>query len=193
MQSKSEFLLSAISEAQETIRSLDVKLAALLVAVLVPVPLLSPLAQCFGSVYKTWPGALSAIALAVFLMAWLSALHCFVMAIGAISNPANKIPNAHLYKGVFFAGGNFNFGLLDAYENSSKTRAAVDPAAHLANIPDTVDAILAELSFEHLKLTYIRDLKFHRMRIGFRSSGIAFACGFVIFVVGRYYTTQCGA
>ena len=41
-----EFLKGAIEEAQLTIRALDVKLAALLVAVCVPVPLLSGIAQC---------------------------------------------------------------------------------------------------------------------------------------------------
>ena len=52
MKSKIEFLVAAMNETQATIRALDVKLAALLVAVLTPISLLSTISAPFVLIYS---------------------------------------------------------------------------------------------------------------------------------------------
>lgn len=192
MNSRKEFVIAAVADAQATIRGLDVKLAALLVAVLVPIPLLSSIAECFAGIYSRWSGVLVGSALIVFSLCWALAILCYARAIGAISSPSRHILNGTNFIGSFYGPGQFTFLPIDAILNRSSVISKTDPTTHVQTMPDTPDDIERELAFEHLKLIYIRDIKLLRLQWGFRFSGIAISMGALLFVVARYYIRQCG-
>ena len=62
----------------------------------------------------------------------------------------------------------------------------------MQSMPTTPDDIEREMSFEHLKLIYIRDIKLLRVRWGFRLTGLTVILGASLFTVARYYIKQCG-
>ena len=66
------------------------------------------------------------------------------------------------------------------------------PQEHLDDVPTTDGGAALELSFEHLKIAYIRDLKMFRMRWGFRFSGVALLVGGAFYLLGTVYTSSCG-
>ncbi|MEZ8141908.1 hypothetical protein [Enterovibrio sp. FF113] len=57
-----------------------------------------------------------------------------------------------------------------------------DIANVAATYPDTADGIELELSFEHMKLIYIRDIKLHRLNFSLAVSAIWFAVGLCAFI-----------
>jgi len=192
MNSRKEFVVAAIGEAQATIRALDVKLAALLVAVLAPIPMLASIAECFAGIYSRWSGFLVGSVFVAFSLCWALAILCYARAIGAISSPSKHVLNGAKYSGSLFGPGLFNFLPIDAILNRSSVISKVDPLAHVHTMPSTSDDIERELAFEHLKLIYIRDIKLLRLQWGFRFSGAAISIGALLFVVARYYVKQCG-
>jgi hypothetical protein len=192
MNSRKEFAVAAIAEAQATIRALDVKLAALLVAVLAPIPLLPSIAECFAGIYSRWSGFLVGSTLVVFSLCWALAILCYARAIGAISSPSKHILNGTSFTGSLYGPGLFNFLPIDAILNRSSVISKIDPLAHVMTMPSTPDDIERELAFEHMKLIYIRDIKLLRLQWGFRFSGTAISIGSLLFVVSRYYIKQCG-
>lgn len=192
MHSRLDFLSAAVAEAQATIRALDVKLAALLVAALVPVPLLASIAECFAGIYKAWGGVFVGVTLIVFCCAWSLSIVCFALAIGAISSPAAHVKSAASYTGSLFSPGLYRFTLLDAVANRDAVLSQLEPSAHLQRLPSSEAEIESELSFEHLKLIYIRDIKLLRLRWGFRFAASASVIGAVLYAIGRYHLKQCG-
>lgn len=187
-----EFLKDAVQDGQETIRALDVKIAALLVAVMVPVPLLGSISSCLKEVYLQYSSYPLAALLFVFALAWVGAIICFSLAIGAVNNPSTHVRGAGSLKGVQFLPGQYSFSAVDAFINRSTVVAKQTPQEHLDEVPTTDNAAALELSFEHLKIAYIRDLKMFRMRWGFRFSGVALLVGGAFYLLGTVYTSSCG-
>lgn len=192
MNSRKEFAIAAVTEAQATIRALDVKLAALLVAVLAPITLLSSIAECFAGIYSQWGGFLVGSALIGFSLCWALAILCYLLAIGAISSPSNHILNGVICTGSLYGPGLFTFSPIDAILNRRSVISKVDPVKHIQSMPATPTDIEREMAFEHLKLIYIRDIKLLRLQWGFRFTGVAVAIGTLLYAIGRYYIRQCG-
>lgn len=192
MNSRKEFIIAAIAEAQATIRALDVKLAALLIAALTPIPMLSSIAECFAGIYSRWGGFFVGAALVVFSLCWALAILCYARAIGAISSPSAHILNGASFTGSLYGPGLFSFSPIDAILNRTSVLSKADPIAHIQAMPATPEDVERELAFEHLKLIYIRDIKLLRLQWGFRFSGTAISIGSLLFVTARYYVKQCG-
>lgn len=187
-----DFLKDAVQDGQETIRALDVKLAAVLVAIMVPIPLLGSISGCLKAVYLQYPTYPLATLLFIFAFAWIGAILSFSLAIGAIGNPAIHVRGAGSLKGVLFLPGQYSFSAVDAFLNRSDVVARQTPQEHLDDVPTTDSSAALELSFEHLKIAYIRDLKMFRMRWGFRFSGVALLVGGAFYLLGTIYTSSCG-
>jgi len=192
MDSRKDFLIAAVSDAQANIRALDVKLAALLVAVLAPIPMLPAISECFAGVYARWGGICIGTVLVLFSASWVMAVLCYARSIGAISSPNQHILNGNTSNGAFYGPGIYSLSLLDTVVNRKAVVSAIDPSTHLQKMPATRDDIEREMAFEHLKLIYIRDIKLHRLSWGFRFSAVAATIGSLLFVTARYYVKQCG-
>lgn len=192
MHNRSEFVIAAVTEAQLTIRALDVKLAALLIAALAPIPILAPIAECFSSFYLHWENWFVGGVIVVVCSSWGLAILCYALAIGALSSPSQHVALAGGVSGALYSPGIYKLSFIDALINRSNVLSEVNVLTHLTNMPSTQIAIDREMAYEHLKLIYIRDIKLLRLRWGFRLSGLALAIAAVVYVVARYHVDQCG-
>jgi hypothetical protein len=192
MDSRAAFLAAAVEEAQSTIRAIDVKIGVLLVFALAPIALISSISICFSSVYKNWSGFFSGTLIAAICISWALTVLCYLLAVGAINNPARHVKDSDNHHGNFWGAGLYNFEFQDAMLNRASVKSKKDPLMHLESMPKNQEEILKELAFEHLKLIYIRDIKIFRMRWGYKFSGISITLGTVLYLFGRYYTNGCG-
>ncbi|GIA88561.1 hypothetical protein VCSRO41_1040 [Vibrio cholerae] len=176
--------MAAIQDCQATIRATDVKVGALLTGLLLPfsqisqiwkyLEQLSTLIECRAVIY-------------LFFVLWLLAIYSLVRTISAIDNPSNHIVNESTCKGTFYGGRLYRFGFLDTLLNREIIKADKDIASFAATYPNTLDEIELELSFEHMKLIYIREIKLHRLNFSLRLSAIWFAVGLCAFAYLKAY------
>jgi hypothetical protein len=183
---KINFLYAAIADTQATIRAIDVKVGAILVAILLPVQNFSRIFSHLNAIALP-PSPMWSQALAVlFIVVWLAALIVLVKALAAIDNPAKHIVNSNSATGVFFAGGLYPLGILDAFFNRSVIRASKKSDAFAGQLPSTLDEVVNELTFEHMKLVYIREIKLKRLYWGLRLSEIWLGLGIAIYLYSKY-------
>lgn len=192
MDSASAFLDRAIEENQLTIRAIDIKVTALLAAILAPLAAISRVFAHLENFYCIWPQWPMFAVNMIFLLLWWLALVCLVLAIGAIDNPAIHIPQVKQYRGSFYAGGLFNLTWVDAILNRSNVMARKNPENYMAELPRTPDEIVNELVFEQMKLAYIRDIKLNRLKWAFRFAGGWLFLGICIFLVSHYRSAIVG-
>ncbi|WP_419239315.1 hypothetical protein [Photobacterium leiognathi] len=178
MDSKSDFIMAAIDDCQATIRATDVKVGALLTGLLLP----------FSKVSQIWdyleqlPKILDYNALTyLFFALWFLAICSLVRTISAIDNPSKHIVNNSACEGTFYRGGLYSFKCLDSLLNRDVIKANIDMTSFAATYPDTPDDIELELSFEHMKLIYIREIKLHRLNFSLWLSAIWFVAGLCAF------------
>lgn len=192
MRDRTDFLAAAVAEAQSTIRAIDVKVSALLVAALVPIPLLGGIIPCLANIYNRWPLLPVGAAISALAVAWALAVYCYVRAISAIDSPAQHVLSGSDRSGALYSPALYSLGWLDALFNRAGVQSKVDTLAHLLTFPVDQAAIEKELAFEHLKLAYIRDVKLTRLKWGVRLSAVAVTLGTALYAVGRYHLAQCG-
>lgn len=186
MRSKAEFVTAAIIDTQSTIRAIDVKIGALLVAILAPLTGLGRIFRHIENISAHSPQVFNLIISVVFVAAWLLALTALIRGLSAIDNPSDHIVNATKRKGSFYGGGLYAFGILDAFLNRSIIKANKDPVSFSTELPDSEADILDELVFEHMKLIYIRDAKLNRLKWAMRFSLVWLSFGIFIYLSSKY-------
>ncbi|EHK9576328.1 MULTISPECIES: hypothetical protein [Vibrio] len=179
MDSKSDFIMAAIQDCQATIRATDVKVGALLTGLLLP---FSKISQIWNYLEQLSTLIEHNAVTYLFFTLWFLAICSLVRTISAIDNPSSHIVNESACKGTFYSGGLYRFGFLDSLLNREFIKADKDIASFAATYPDTPDDIELELSFEHMKLIYIREIKLHRLNFSLRLSAIWFAVGLCAFI-----------
>lgn len=186
MDKKADFIAAAILDTQATIRAVDVKIAAFLVAILAPLGNVNRIFSHLGHFGSQTPRWLFLSIVVAFLLTWVLALVAFVRAIGAIDNPARHIINSSSISGSFYAGGLYKLGVLDVFLNREIIKASTDPLTFAVQVPDTSAAMEVELVFEQMKIAYIRDIKFNRLNWGMRFSLAWLVLGIGIFIFSKY-------
>jgi len=185
MDSKRDFILAAINDTQSTIRSIDVKVAALLTGLLIP---LSSLGKIWGHIFHIYSVNQSFYAIvlgSLFFVIWLIAVYSLIRTMSAIDNPAKHIVNSNNYKGSFYGGGLFSFGCLDVLFNRAIIKAEKDVVSFSKDYPSSEEEIISELSFEHMKLVYIREIKLHRFKNSMTIATIWLALGLCIYLYSK--------
>ncbi len=185
MDRKSDFILSSIQDAQATIRSIDVKVAALLTGLLVPISSLGKIWNHLVHISSLTSNILAVLIGVIFLLFWLAAIVSLVRTLSAIDNPADHIINSSNYKGIFYGGGLFQFGWLDVLLNRSVIKANKDVVTFSQAYPDNEEEIISELSFEHMKLIYIREIKLHRFKSSLKIAFIWLILGMSIYLYSK--------
>ncbi len=185
MDSKSDFILSAISDTQATIRSIDVKVVALLTGLLIPISSLGKIWNHLAHISSLISYVLAISIGLIFFLLWLISILSLVRTLSSIDNPANHIVNSSEYKGAFYGGGLFDFNWLDVVLNRTVIKANKDVAVFSKSYPDNESDIIDELSFEHMKLIYIREIKLHRFKWSMRMSFIWAALSIGIYVFSK--------
>lgn len=186
MDKKADFIAAAILDTQATIRAVDVKVAAFLVAILSPLGNVNRIFAHLGHFGNQSPRWIFLFIVVAFLVTWVFALVALVRAIGAIDNPSRHIINSSSLKGSFYAGGLYKLGIVDVFLNREIIKASTDPMTFAAQIPGTSAEMEVELVFEQMKLVYIRDIKFNRLNWGMRFSLAWLVLGIGIFVFSKY-------
>lgn len=179
MDNKTHFIAAAIQDCQATIRATDVKVGALLAGLLLP----------FAQISHIW-GYLENLALlieshcftVVFFLLWFSAIFSLVRTISAIDNPASHIVNEDTCKGAFYGTKLYDFGFWDSFLNRKVVKAKKDITNFASAYPSSEQDIELELSFEHMKLIYIREIKLHRLQFALRLSATWFVIGMCAFI-----------
>jgi len=186
---KRDYLLTAINDTQATIRAIDVKVAALLAAVLIPISKLGSIIYHLKRFTELSPNWIFCIFTILFLIAWALTLIAFFRAIDGIDNPACHIVNANDRKGTFYGGGLYELGLWDVFFNRKEIKANKDPNTFSQSLPNNETEIENELAFEQMKLIYIREMKLNRLHWGYRFLLIWFILGIFIYFISNYFVS----
>lgn len=187
METKQEFIVNAISDTQATIRSIDVKIGALLAGTLLPIGILDKILHGFKDIECHYGHSVYMVIFITFLLFWLLTVITAVRTISAINSPAKHIVNYEKYSGVYYAGGLYDFNWQDALINRSEVKAKKDVAEFSRCFPKDSDEIFYELAFEHLKLAYIRDIKLHRLEFSIYFAGLWVSIGVISFLLAIFH------
>lgn len=181
---KVTFITTAIADTQATIRSIDVKIAALLTGMLLPLSSLGHIWSHLLHLSSRCQWVTITIGILFFFL-WILAVLLLVRAISAIDNPAQHILNIETYKGSFYGVGLYKFGFQDMILNRSINKATKNVTEFLEEYPNDLIAITAELTFEHMKLIYIRDIKLFRLNLSLKIGFIWLLLGIIIYVISK--------
>lgn len=185
MDNKTAFIAGAILDIQSTIRAIDVKIGALLAAVLIPFSNLGRICAHFQNISQNYNKSLILVLLVLFFSSWMLSIIALIRGLAAIDNPAKHIVNSSNYKGSFYGANLYNFGFLDCFLNRSVIKANKDVSTFELDIPDSKNKIEGELVFEQLKLIYIRDAKLHRLKWGVNCASLWFVLGLISYVISK--------
>lgn len=153
-----EFLYKTIEDAQATIRAIDVKLGFLFVVVFLPVAALGSVIEGARDVYAG-PSCYFFAMAAVFL-SWFLSLVLLLKSVSTISNPGKHV-SLGLGEGVYYGAGLYRFKFIDGFFNfPNASKYSLDE--YLVKIPRQEAELLRELTYEKMKLGYIRDVKIYR-------------------------------
>jgi hypothetical protein len=164
MKDKISFITNAITDTQATIRAIDTKLGAITALSLLPFSVVGKIWANIGQISTNTSPWLGCSLGLLFFVVWFTSLFILIKTISAIDDPKIHIKDVNQAKGTFYSGGLFKFGYKDYFLCSSSIESDRSVEEQLASYPNTEAEIAKELSFEHLKLVYIRDIKSHRLR-----------------------------
>lgn len=187
MDKSTEFIAAAVHDIQATIRAVDVKIGALLTAVLLPFAAFGRVWAHFSHLLSVVPSCFGLLLTVIFYLTWALAVFVLVRSLAAIDNPAIHISNCGACRGSFYGGGIYKLSLVDALFNRSDVKSSIDVAALVANAPKTEDEIAAELAFEQLKVVYIRDIKIHRLNVAINIAFVWVFIGLASFFISKVF------
>ncbi|MBC5798883.1 MAG: hypothetical protein GIX03_13300 [Candidatus Eremiobacteraeota bacterium] len=175
------FVLEAVKDIQETIRAIDTKVGILLAALAIPIPFVD---KAFSAIDQHGAALgprtiLGAIGFVTYILAALVA----VRALTGIGNAAEHVVGDERPDDIFYAGGLFALGWIDAVLTRGNLRSRRSVESYVAGIPRSAAAVLHHLAHEVLSLAYIRDLKIHRQRIAFELTAAAVVLGALALVL----------
>lgn len=156
-----DFLYQSISDAQQTIRALDIKAGFVFLILLAPLPFAQEiyhhaLTDCHRSSFGL-------VVVICAVTTWLLAIIMQFITISAIIDPQKKIQSPTGVEGSFFAGGLYSFNFVEAICGSNVlSKNSLDE--QIALLPKDHDQIIRELTFERMKLSFILALKSKRSR-----------------------------
>ncbi len=178
-----DFLLASIADIQGTIRAIDAKLSVLLALLLVALTNLARIYRTLSSAAAALPGEESLARLvlcatiAVFVLSWcLSLLFVFKGLIG-IHNPQEHVKGERP-PGMFYAAGTYEITLLNLLL-PFWVKSKLSLQEILANLPKDQTSLIEELTYEQMKLAFIRDTKM-------RAQSCAFRCALLWIVTGAF-------
>lgn len=165
---QSHFLYNSIQDIQNTIRLVDAKLGFLLAILGFAVPnigkitiaikRISSLLTNYDILYLVYIFVICCFALSLSLSFYIA-----LVGISSIDNPAKHIAvSGAPATGAFYRGGLFPIKLYDVVYNRPSLVSNITLNSCLHATPISEEEIVSELTFEQLKLCYIRDIKIKR-------------------------------
>lgn len=155
---KINFLYQSISDTQATIRALDVKIGFLFIVIFIPFVELNDIFNIYMEI-KNKSNCYSIIT-SLTIIFWIASFLSLFSSAVSISDPKKHI-KGEKPSGIFFTRDLFNIGFIDNFINLP-TSSNLNTDEYAKKIPNNEDDIIKELSFEKMKITYIRDIKIKR-------------------------------
>jgi hypothetical protein len=178
------FLIAAIEDTRDVIRVIDTKIGALFFGLSIPLSKLAAIWVITKDVLERSSGAgrLAAVALVVvFAVSWAISLLASLRAIFHVDNPAEHVAGEKP-AGVFYSANLFPASWRDAFF-PRRVRSRVEFATFFAGLPQTSEAARKELTFEFMKLVYIRTIKMRRAKLAFYAFYVWMVSGGLIWLV----------
>lgn len=180
------FMYQAIADTQSIIRAIDTKLGFILILNLIPITNMGKIySKIYNIIYNEHDcatlllkGTISILCIAC----WIFAAWCTYRGISAIDNPKNHIKSLNGASGYFYSGDLYKTRFLDAIFNRNALKSEKTFLEHFNQKPSTNVEILMELSFEKMKLAYIRDMKLARQLYSFKFTAIWVILGIFIYI-----------
>lgn len=164
------FLYASIIDIQGTIRALDQKINYLMIFLGIPfLKLGSIYHKCSDlvSIPGGWSKWLFVPIISLMAICWVIAIIAAIRCLTAIDNPAQHIDGDHP-RGTFFAASLFNVTLIDIFTNRSNLLATSHLAHQVEKLPKSEEEVVRELTFEQMKLVYIRTIKMQRVQCAYK-------------------------
>lgn len=182
------FLYHSINDMQATIRAIDTKLGFILILNIIPITNVGKIYSGIIQILSTDDGCIIQIFQAVIVVMcailWLLACACIYKGITAIDDPKSHVSSFNEQaKGTFYSGGLYNRNFIDAVFNRSSVVSKKAFAEYCKDMPATDDQILKELTFDKMKLAYIRDTKLIRQKWAFRFTAYWVVLGLIIYFI----------
>lgn len=178
-----EFAKAGLDDCQLTIRALDVKCGAVLLLLLAPLTSISRIFEALSRI--PWHGVAIGGGL-IFFALWGLSLLSLMRGLAPLDNPAHHIRDHTGHVGTYYRGGLYSFGFWDALLNRSIIMSSKNVASAVADLPNTDADVGSELTFEHMKLCYIRDVKIKLLKWGIWLAEAWLVWGTVVYLVARY-------
>jgi hypothetical protein len=179
MDKKIDFLYASILDTQATIRSIDVKSGFLFVLLFTPIYTFDNISHLYLAILNEpkWFHC----AVIVNITIWLLAITSLLMSVAAISNPSNHVSGAN-EPGSFYGGYLFSINFLDVFVNrkNTSTRTVLQETLTL---PENEASIISELTFEKIKLSYIRTVKMKRFTFCIYSTFTWMITGILLYIL----------
>lgn len=172
-----DFLYQSISDAQETIRALDIKAGFLFVILFAPLPIANDIYP--DAIVDFRASIAGGIVVAAALASWVLAIVFQFMALAATINPSDRITGPSAAKGSLFSGDLFSFGFIEAFFGS-KVKSSQSVTQQISRLPSTEEEIIEELTLERMKLAYILAMKAARSKYSTRFTMTWLACSFIL-------------
>jgi hypothetical protein len=181
---KADFLKGSVDDCQSVIRALDAKCGGVVILLLAPVASFSKIFRAIEGL----PGPLLARIFVggVFFALWAVAAISVLRALSPLDNPADHIPDAKDFKGTYYRGGLYRLGFVDALFKRSNIVSSKSVTVAVADVPNSEEGIIRELTFEHMKLCYIRDVKSNLLSWGIAVAIVWLSLGMAIYLTWRY-------
>lgn len=161
---KTTFLYAAIADAQGTIRAVDSKISVFMVVLAIPLTKLGSIYRDCLALYNNGNGFishLSSFLTVIFFFFWLLSFWSALRALNPVDDPSDHIDGVKP-NGVFYSGGLFQPGFWAAsFKCFTKSKRQIQH--QLDQLPASAENLVNELTFEHMKLVYIRTIKIKRL------------------------------
>ena len=186
MNDKISFLYASISDVQSTIRAIDTKIGILILFIFFPLTNITKVFTQTDNIININPSWYIYLTVMIFFFSWAASTIISIRAISAVDNPSDHIINSNEYSGVFYSGHLYEPEITDAIFNRIVLKATKDVTGHFNSIPDDINMIAKELTFEQMKLIYIRDIKLNRLKWSLNFTYIWLVFGLIVYLISHY-------
>jgi hypothetical protein len=178
-----DYLYAALEDTQETIRAIDIKSGFLFLLLCAPAPVVDKIIDAAPN-FQQAPVLLRLLIISTSIVWALSGFALF-MAVAAIGNAASRTRGA-VPSGTYFGADIFNLDWTDSFTDRGRY-ANFDVISEAARLPKDETAIIEELVYEKIKLTYIRQLKMKRFDTASRLAAVWAPMAIITSLVCRFY------
>lgn len=165
----------AVRDAQGTIRATDTKVGILLAVLAIPLPYVISAVSAAERIglHLTFGTVFGSLAVTLYVVAGFVAIRALV----GVGNAAAHVTRSERPPDVFYLGGLYRLGWIDAIFNRRGIVSRRDLDEIAGTVPRDAEKALRVVVNELMTLAYVRDVKLHRQKTAFELAASAFVLG----------------